>query len=390
MLGENRGQPSFYAQLPLKEMSITELLASEDHFEAVPSNWHVVITDIRKSTQAVKEGLYQIINLVATGSIIAVLNIARKNKLDLPFFFGGDGATFILPPQILKEVMTALSEHQSHTQNDFQLQLRIGSVPVSKIYQSGKGLKIAKLKMEKKFSIPVVLGNGLKHADQLIKKEGGHGHNFESSSGTLDLDGMECRWNAIKPPKKEQEVLCLLIQVPDENLQAPVFKKVLESIDQIYGAAPKRSPIALPQLKVNASLRKVYTEMKAKLGRFDLLYLIQNWFWTFVGKWYYRYHQNQLYYLRRLCELCDTLSVDGSINTVISGTTAQRESLLKELQQMENDNFLIFGWHVSPESIISCYVRDRLDQHIHFVDGVDGGYTQAAIMLKGKRMTNDE
>jgi len=33
---------------------------------------------------------------------------------------------------------------------------------------------------------------------------------------------------------------------------------------------------------------------------------------------------------------------------------------------------------------MSCYVRDRKDQHVHFVDGSGGGYTQAAGMLKKK------
>jgi hypothetical protein len=37
-------------------------------------------------------GLHETINLVATGSIVAVLNIAYKAKITVPFFFGGDGA----------------------------------------------------------------------------------------------------------------------------------------------------------------------------------------------------------------------------------------------------------------------------------------------------------
>ena len=45
---------------------------------------------------------------------------------------------------------------------------------------------------------------------------------------------------------------------------------------------------------------------------------------------------------------------------------------------------ICFGIHCSPASIMSCYVRNRDDAHIHFVDGADGGYTSAAIMLKKK------
>ncbi len=31
-----------------------------------------------------------------------------------------------------------------------------------------------------------------------------------------------------------------------------------------------------------------------------------------------------------------------------------------------------------------CYVEDRNDNHIHFVDGTDGGYTAAAKIFKTK------
>ena len=46
--------------------------------------------------------------------------------------------------------------------------------------------------------------------------------------------------------------------------------------------------------------------------------------------------------------------------------------------------YTVFGLHVSNESVMSCYVRDRRDQHIHFVDGAEGGYTLASIVLKKK------
>jgi hypothetical protein len=89
-------------------------------------------------------------------------------------------------------------------------------------------------------------------------------------------------------------------------------------------------------------------------------------------------------YLKELIDLTDTLVLDGKINTVISGNTAQREALVKSLTEMEKAGKIHFGIHISQESIMSCYVRRRDREHIHFVDGADGGYTQAARMLKGK------
>jgi len=52
--------------------------------------------------------------------------------------------------------------------------------------------------------------------------------------------------------------------------------------------------------------------------------------------------------------------------------------------QLEKDGIIIYGYYVSEESVLSCYVRSLEENHIHFVDGAKGGYTQAAGMLKKK------
>ena len=76
--------------------------------------------------------------------------------------------------------------------------------------------------------------------------------------------------------------------------------------------------------------------------------------------------------------------LDGRVNTVITGTKQQRIELVNALEEMEQQKEIVYGLHVCDESIMSCYVRNRQDQHIHFVDGSGGGYTQAAKMLKRK------
>ena len=86
--------------------------------------------------------------------------------------------------------------------------------------------------------------------------------------------------------------------------------------------------------------------------------------------------------------LSDTLVIDGKINTVISGTAAQRQQLEESLSRLEAGGKLWYGIHVSGESVMSCYVRSLNEDHIHFVDGAGGGYTKAAGMLKQKAAAN--
>ena len=69
---------------------------------------------------------------------------------------------------------------------------------------------------------------------------------------------------------------------------------------------------------------------------------------------------------------------------MISGTEKQRLLLEQSLTKLEKAGQIKFGLCVSRESVMSCYVRDLQDDHIHFVDGSEGGYTKAAGMLKLK------
>ena len=119
----------FYTNLPLADIPVSHVVAEEHLFEPVPSDWHVIITDIKSSTKGVQEGKHQIINLVATGSIIAAINLAKAAKISIPFFFGGDGATLLIPSFLLDSVMKALIEHQQKTAKNFDLDLRVGQVP---------------------------------------------------------------------------------------------------------------------------------------------------------------------------------------------------------------------------------------------------------------------
>jgi len=44
----------------------------------------------------------------------------------------------------------------------------------------------------------------------------------------------------------------------------------------------------------------------------------------------------------------------------------------------------VYGHFISKESIMTCYIQNRDSKHIHFVDGSDGGYTEASKELKRK------
>jgi hypothetical protein len=151
----------FYDNLKTFELSLAELMLQEHRFEDVPAHWHVIITDIKGSTDAVAKGLHETVNFIATGSIVAVLNLAYKANLTVPFFFGGDGATFMVPDSIFQPAMQALQLYSASTKENFNLDLRAGAVSVQDIYKENHDLRLSKIKISTTLSIPVLLGNGL-------------------------------------------------------------------------------------------------------------------------------------------------------------------------------------------------------------------------------------
>ena len=352
----------------------------------MPDNWHVLLTDVKGSTRAVTEGKHETVNLVATGSMVAVLNIAYKQNISIPFFFGGDGATFLVPPAVLEPALKALLQYQQNTAENFALSLRVGHVPAEDIYKNGSNLVISKLKTSDLFSIPVALGNGLAYAEKIVKGDDYLLSPLQVQDTLLDMSGFECSWDRIKPPEQYDEVVSLLVLARDAAKQAPVFKKVADIIDKVYGDPEKRKPITESQLKLKRTLQKIGNEMRGKFGRYNLPYLAGTWMKLFLGPFYFKTRAGKTY-LKQLVQLSDTLVIDGKINTVISGNIGQRMELEKELHQLELAGEIWYGLHVSSDSVLSCYVRSRNEKHVHFVDGSDGGYTRAAMTLKNKIKT---
>ncbi len=379
----SNNEDHFYSNLPVHKMPLHQLLIQNRLFEKVVASWYVIITDIKSSTAAVNLGLHENVNLVATGSIVAVLNIAFKANISVPFFFGGDGATFIVPPGIVDDVMKSLLKYKDNTLQNFNLELRTGIIPVAEIYKEGHSLNICRFSSAETFSIPIVLGDGLAYAEQVIKGEhyllAGH----DTASDEIDLSGMQCRWDKIEPPENSDEVVTLIVIASETEQQASVFSKVIHHLDQIYGSPEKRQPISVSKLIFKTSFNSLGKEMKHRLGKIKFFELLKSWFINIYGYIYFRTARGKKY-LKQLVEMSDTLVIDGRINTVITGTAQQRLALQKELNQLEKDNKILYALYVSGESIMSCYVRDLEDDHIHFVDGADGGYTQAAGILKQK------
>lgn len=223
---------NFYKDLKLlKDFS---KISDTSVYKKLPDSWYVLVSDVTNSTKQIQEGKYKQINMVGALTIISILNL--RENLDIPYIFGGDGSFLLIPKSLLDESKQALLAVKDLAKTSYGLDLRVGVVPVKKIYELEKSLYIAKYEVSKDYSQAIIKGGGLDLSDKLLKQnEDFYIKDKKDEKFVLDISGLECRWEAIKTPKDEN--LTILIKAFDESL----YDTVLEKLDEILGSNEKET-----------------------------------------------------------------------------------------------------------------------------------------------------
>ena len=209
--------------------------------------------------------------------------------------------------------------------------------------------------------------------------------NSKFNESLLNLEGMECRWEEVNPEQNKAKVVCLLLDCVEEKNQRAIYKEVLIKMDAIFGTFTERQPIKSERLKLDASLYKIWEEMRVSLADKNWFYFIKNWIKTNIGRLYFSLSKSGKKYLEQIGQLSHSFMLDGMINTIFTAEQDKIDLFVDYLNQLETEGKIVYGIHVTHASVMSCYVLDRKTSHSHFVDGTEGGYTSAAKMLKVKK-----
>ena len=381
---------NFYSQLPLLDnfLKITDL----GNFVDVPDDWYIVVTDIRGSTQAIEAGKYKEVNLLGACSIVAVLNAAGETEI--PFVFGGDGASLLMGPSLLPAAKIALLATQQLAKTEFDMDLRVGAVPVKVVVAANYPVKIAKFKVSENYSQAVFIGGGLTRATELIKDPvAGNMYSIKNNgvSPKADFSGLECRWQDI--PSKYGEIVTLLVMVrSDFDPQSHQFyRKILKKIQYIYGKENSLNPIDRKNLKLTLNSAKLIKETLVRASSASWLdrqlYLSKIQLETALGSvlMNLKVKTEELdwgVYKDIAIAATDYRKFDDMLRMVISGNEWRRKKLTGYLERNYREGKLVYGLHVSDRALMTCLVFERGGRQVHFVDGADGGYALAAKDMK--------
>lgn len=80
----------------------------------------------------------------------------------------------------------------------------------------------------------------------------------------------------------------------------------------------------------------------------------------------------------------DHRKFDEALRMVLDLSNEQSDALQSMLKALHEDSQLAYGTHESDEALLTCMVGGYDGDHIHFVDGADGGYALASKPLKAQ------
>src|SRR5436190_9806126 len=182
----------FYASLPaFRDFTrVTE----PGLFKPLPDDWVVGVADIMGSTEAIRDNRYKAVNMAGAAVIVSITNALGGR--DFPFVFGGDGASFAVPPAAAAAARQALAETATWVREDLHLTLRIGMVSVGQIRSHGPDVRVARHAPSDNISIAMFSGGGMAWADAAMKRGEITVPNAPPGAHP-DLAGLSCRYELI-------------------------------------------------------------------------------------------------------------------------------------------------------------------------------------------------
>ena len=375
----------FYEKLPV--FRDFAQVADEAYFRPLPEDWLVGVADVQQSTKAIRDNRYKAVNMAGAAVIASIAN-ALKGR-DFPFVFGGDGASFAVAPDDAALARRALAETATWVKEDLDLDLRIGMATVAEVRAQARDVRVARYMPSVNVSIAMFSGGGMAWADAAMKR-GEIAVPPAPAGSHPDLSGLSCRYELI--PSQRGQVLSLLV-TPGERASAAEFRAVVETVIRIVEKTPNASrplpgqglklrwPPQGYDLEARASRRagESIGIRKAKVLARTFLYFLIMRSGLRVGRF------TPAKYTQELIENSDFRKFDDALRMVLDCTPQLAAEIEDCLKIAAAKGAVRYGAHQQDAAMMTCFTPSPVNpNHVHFIDGAQGGYALAASALKDK------
>ncbi|GGH12530.1 hypothetical protein GCM10007036_10430 [Alsobacter metallidurans] len=373
---------SFFAALP-------RLRSSRDTFDlslyrSAPDCWYLAITDVQGSTAAIEQGRHRTVNYIAAAGIAALRNLCHD--CEIPILFAGDGCAVMVPANYGDASRLALARLRQLAREEFNLNLRVGLARVSELREWGADVLVGRYEPTIGNAFGVFAGGGVAALEAALKKEApsplkakAHIPSSLEDGALPDLTGLSCQWQELK--SLNGRMLTLILEGRDMSLAYSAVQRLAGS-KGLTAATPAnlrpRWPAAGVWLEARATHgRKPASLIAARLFvRAMAAYIVLRTGWRVKGF-------DRRRYIAEIASNTDFCKFDQQLSLVIDCDSAAEVAILAELVSIAKGGDLHFGFHLSPTALMTCFVTSVEDSnHVHFIDGGDGGYTRAAGLMR--------
>ena len=371
----------YYASIPVFR-GFSRLMEPQ-LYKPLPDDWMIGTADIVDSTKAIAEGRYKAVNMAGAAVIAAVTNALEGREF--PFVFGGDGASFAVGPADVTAAREALAATATWVREDLGLSMRIALVPVREIRAQGSDVSVARYGPSANLSYAMFAGGGLGWAEAAMKR--GAFAVTPAPPGTQpDLSGLSCRFELM--PSSRGLILSVLV-LPAAGADTQAYRKVIEDIIALTERSPDAGrpvPAGGPVLQwppqgLGYEVRAarggpLFARWVRVIGRTLFVYAVIR-FGSSIGGFVPRL------YTQQVVENSDFRKYDDALRMILDCTEELAQELERRLSDAAAQGIVRYGLHRQDAAMMTCFTPSAIrPDHVHFIDGAQGGYASAATALK--------
>ena len=375
---ESASSDVFYAGVPV--FRDFRKLMDAGVYTPLPDGWMVGVADVVQSTKAIAEKRYKAVNMAGAAVIAAVTNALGDREF--PFVFGGDGASFAVAPGDCESARAALAATAAWTDSELGLTLRVALIPIAQIRKEGLDVRVARYAPSPNLSYAMFSGGGLAWADAAVKR--GVFAVMPAPPGTWpDLTGLSCRFQEFRATRG---IILSVLILPAAGSDPAAFRALIESIVALIELSPEAGrpvPDGGPQMRwppqgvefeARAAPGSRPLRRLAVLARTFLYFLIMRSgirIGSFVPKTY----------LQQVVENSDFRKYDDGLRMILDCTPELADALERNLAAAAG--IAVYGLHRQDAAMMTCFAPSPTrSDHVHFIDGAQGGYAAASSALK--------
>lgn len=276
---------------------------------------------------------------------------------------------------------------------EFKLDLRVGFVSVAALSERGREVLVGRYEPPPGNVYAVFLGTGVEELELAVKARGSDAsltdlamvRDDEDDGTPPDLTGLSCRWEPLK--SQRGKTVSLVIRGGDHREPHASLRK-LTGVDSLKAASFGALRNTWPAKRILREAKAIHQDcaLIPQIAWIVFKSLLLSFFYKFdiaLAGW------KPSKYKREITENAVDFARSGVALSLVFDCPEDRIDAVRDfMDERHARGELQYGMHLADHAVMTCFVTSPTqNEHVHFIDGGDGGYTSAATQLKAKLRT---